>query len=261
MNGKIITEIINGAGIRDVGFCEYGAVEDKLLSCRAARRLPENAKSIILFLMPYRVKPSPPENICRYAAVPDYHNVAKKYFDLIMPQLTRRFPENRFEAFTDNSPIPEVYAAACAGLGVYGENGLLINKKYGSYCFICEIVTDLEIPCENAFKKCPLCGNCKKVCPRGDLGGKCLSAVSQQKNEPNFEEKEALRRFNTVWGCDICAEVCPLNHNTEVTYIPEFLSGYRNSYEYGEDITGRAYEWRGEAVVKRNYKIICGEGF
>lgn len=261
MNGKIITEIINAAGIRDVGFCEYAAVADRLLTCRAAARLPKGAKSIILFLMPYRVKASPPENICRYAAVPDYHAVAKKYFDAILPQLAVRFPENRFEAFTDNSPIPEVYAAARAGLGVYGENGLLINRKYGSYCFICEIVTNLEIPCENAFKKCPACGNCKSACPRGDLGGKCLSAVSQQKKEPDFKEKELLRRFNTVWGCDVCAEVCPLNRDTEVTYISDFLKGYKNSYRYGEDIKGRAYEWRGEAVVKRNYKIICGEDF
>lgn len=261
MNRKIITEVINNAGIRDVGFCEFAEVENRLLSCRAARRLPETPKSIILFLMPYRVKTAPPENICRYATVPDYHTVAKKYFDVIIPRLMSLFPENRFEAFTDNSPIPEVYAAACAGLGVYGENGLLLNKKYGSYCFICEIVTDLEIPCENAFKKCSLCGNCKKVCPRGDLNGKCLSAVSQQKKEPDFKEKTALKSFNTVWGCDLCAEVCPLNKNAAITYIPEFLNGYRNSYEYGEDITGRAYEWRGEAVVKRNYKIICEEDF
>ena len=93
----------------------------------------------------------------------------------------------------------------------------------------------------------------------GDLEGKCLSAVTQQKKELNFAEKAALKKYNTVWGCDICAEVCPLNKNAANTYIPEFISGYRDRYEYGEDISGRAYEWRGEKVIKRNYEIIYGE--
>lgn len=258
MKEKII-EIINKNGIRDVGFCAFDTVKDRLLQCRAIARIPENAKTVILLLFPYKVKTEHPENICRYAAVPDYHNITQKYLAEILKDLKTEFSGYKFESFADNSPIPEVSAAVAAGLGLYGENGLLINKTYGSWCFICEIVTDLEIPCENRFKKCPVCGNCKKACPRGDLEGECLSAVSQQKKELNFAEKAALKRYNTVWGCDICAEVCPLNKNAENTYIPEFINGYRNRYEYGEDITGRAYEWRGEKVIKRNYEIIYGE--
>ena len=258
MKRKIL-EIINKNGIRDAGFCAFDLVKERLLPCRAMRRLPENAKTVILLLFPYKVRDAHPENICRYASVPDYHDITQKYLSNITDDLKKEFPEYKFESFADNSPIPEVSAAAAAGLGVYGENGLLINKTYGSWCFICEIVTDLEIPAENHFKKCPVCGNCKKACPRGDLEGKCLSAVTQQKKELNFAEKSALKKYNTVWGCDICAEVCPLNKNAANTYIPEFISGYRDRYEYGEDISGRAYEWRGEKVIKRNYEIIYGE--
>ncbi len=258
MKQKIL-EIINKNGIRDAGFCAFDLVKERLLPCRALRRLPENAKTVILLLFPYKVRDAHPENICRYASVPDYHDITQKYLSNITDDLKKEFPDYKFESFADNSPIPEVSAAAAAGLGVYGENGLLINKTYGSWCFICEIVTDLEIPAENHFKRCPVCGNCKKACPRGDLEGKCLSAVTQQKKELNFAEKAALKKYNTVWGCDICAEVCPLNKNAANTYIPEFISGYRDRYEYGEDISGRAYEWRGEKVIKRNYEIIYGE--
>lgn len=258
MNGRI-TEIINGAGIRDVGFCSFETVSGRLLDCRARDRLPQNSKSIILLLFPYKVREEKPQNISRYAAVPDYHKIAGKYLEEITLRLREEFKDNKFEWFVDNSPIPEVYAAAAADLGFYGENGLLINKRYGSWCFIGEIVTDLILNCKNEIKKCSLCGNCKKVCPRGDLGNKCLSAVSQQKNELNFVEKSILKANNTVWGCDICAEICPLNKNAELTYVEEFKKMYRACYTEGEDIKNRAYEWRGEKVVKRNYEILKNE--
>ena len=165
-------------------------------------------------------------------------------------------PLIKFEIFIDNSPIPEVYAAALSGLGVVGENRLLINERFGSWCFIGEIVTTLEVESENTLKKCSLCGNCKLACPSGVHGAKCLSALSQQKNGLNDDEISLLRENNIVWGCDICAEVCPMNKNAGQTYIKEFIENYRDGYTLGEDISGRAYEWRGEKVVSRNYLEI-----
>ena len=118
------------------------------------------------------------------------------------------FPENSFSAFVDNSPIPEVKTAALAGLGVVGENGLLITEEFGSWVFIGEIVTDLFIECEEReIKSCIKCGKCKKVCPAKN---ECLSAVSQKKGELSSEEERLLKENNIVWGCDICQEVCPL---------------------------------------------------
>lgn len=252
---ETITKIAKHHRIQDIGFCAFDEVREHLLNCRARERLPKNAKSIILFLFPYKVKSEKPENISRYATVPDYHQVCDKYLIKITNSLKIAFPENNFERFIDNSPIPEVYAAACAGLGVLGENGLLINKRWGSWCFIGEIVTDLEIKCKNMLKKCSLCGDCKKACPTGK-GAKCLSAVSQQKKDLSYSQICALKDNNIIWGCDICAEVCPLNKNTEYTYMEEFVNGYRNYYSKGEDIKGRAYEWRGEKAVKRNFEIL-----
>ena len=251
-----IKEIASKSGIRDIGFCNFEQIKPYLLDCRAKQRLPKNSKTVILFLFPYKVKEERPDKISRYATVPDYHKVCGKYLKKIKDNLKEEFPENEFEFFLDNSPVPEVYAAACAGLGVKGENGLLISPKWGSWCFIGEIVTDLEIRCENRFKKCSLCGDCKKACPTGDLEVKCLSALSQQKKDLKTREKDLLKHNNIIWGCDLCAESCPLNKNAELTYIKEFISGYRNSFVSGEDITGRAYEWRGEKTVLRNSNLF-----
>ena len=65
-----------------------------------------------------------------------------------------------------------------------------------------------------------------------------------------------IRQNNSVWGCDICSEVCPLNANAQNTYITEFIDGYRDSFVLGEDSSDRAYTWRGTDVINRNYKII-----
>ena len=254
-----IKSIINKADIKDVGFCSFKKIENHLLDCRAKQRIPKNAKTVISFIFPYKAEQNPPENISRYAAVPDYHKVVGGYLNKICDELKAQMEGYQFEWFVDNSPIPEVYTAALSGLGIVGKNGLLITEKYGSFVFLGEIVTDLELNTENReIKYCIDCGACQKVCPKAENGGACLSALTQKKGKLNDLEKELLKKHRLIWGCDICAEICPLNKNAECTYIKEFLCYYRNCFTVGEDITGRAYEWRGEKTVTRN-AIILGE--
>jgi len=249
---EIIRKILKEADIRDVGFCSFDGIKERLLECRAKNRLPENAKSVIVCLFPYKVKENPPENISRYAAVPDYHKVCGEILAAACDKLSKNIDGYQFEWFIDNSPIPEVYTAAKAGLGIVGKNSLLITEKYGSFVFIGEIVTDLELEItDNEIKHCSSCGLCKRVCPKTE-NIPCLSALSQKKGELLEAEAEALKRNNIVWGCDICAESCPQNKNAEITYIEAFLEGYRNCFNIGESILGRAYEWRGEKTVRRN---------
>ncbi len=251
-----VRAIFSSFDIREIGFCAFDTVREHLLDCRAKSRIPQGAKSIILCLFPYKVKEQAPRHISRYAAVPDYHSVCGPMLERAVARLKERFPENRFAWFLDNSPIPEVYAAACAGLGVRGENGLLIHPRYGSWCFIGEVVTDLSLFCQNALRDCMGCGRCREVCPKNSYGTRCLSAVTQQKAPLSKEEEEALFREKLVWGCDLCAEVCPLNKGAQITWIREFINGHRDSFVPGEEIAGRAYAWRGENVVLRNARNL-----
>ncbi len=252
MNKRVIENLL---GVK-VGVCAFSNVQDKLINCRNKEKLPKNAKSVIMFCFPYKVKSEKPENICRYSAVADYHsvcdNILKKYVEILKSQHNA----HNFVHFVDNSPIPEVYAASIAGLGCVGKNGLLITKKYGSYVFLGEIVTDLEIDADSCVTECINCGACKKACPVGLNKEKCLSLLTQKKGELEQEEKELIIKSGCIWGCDICAEVCPLNKNAQNTYIDEFINSYKHNYTCGEDITGRAFAWRGEKVIKRNYDIL-----
>ena len=126
-----IKELLIKADIRDVGFCDYNEIKDRLLDCRAKARIPRGAKSVIVCLFPYKVKENPPENISRYAAVPDYHKVCGEILEKAAKELSKNINGYQFEWFIDNSPIPEVYTAAKAGLGIIGENSLVkaINCK------------------------------------------------------------------------------------------------------------------------------------
>lgn len=255
MKDKII-EIFNSVGIKNIGFCSFDILKPHLLDCRAKARIPQSARTVIICAFPYKIKDEAPKNISRYAAVPDYHPICERYLTLAQNKLKKQFPKSQFEIFVDNSPIPEVSAAAAAGLGVRGDNGLLITEKYGSFVFLGEVVTDLYIECENNYRECESCGLCTAACPVGLKKQSCLSALSQKKGELQPFEKERLCENKIIWGCDKCADVCPANAKAENTYIKEFIDFYRNEYTYGEDISDRAYAWRGEKVIKRNYELI-----
>ena len=250
-----ITDILNANGIKNVGFCAFNSVKEHLLDCRAKSRIPKGAKTVIICAFPYKVKDEPPKFLSRYAAVTDYHTVVGEFLENACKKLNQKYKENQFEWFCDNSPIPEVHTAAEAGLGVKGDNGLLITKQYGSFVFLGEIVTDLEIDCKNQYTECSHCGKCKKECPVALEKPNCLSNLSQKKKLTDAE-LEILRDNEILWGCDICQNACPKNQKAQNTDIPEFINGYRDEYVMGEDTTNRPYTWRGTDLINRNAKNL-----
>lgn len=255
MKNKIL-EILYDASIKNTGFCDYALIKEHLLPCRAISRIPEKASSVIICAFPYKVKEQRADKISRYAAVPDYHEIVMRYLEKAAEKLKAVFPDNRFECFCDNSPIPEIFCAAVAGLGVKGDNGLLITEEYGSWVFLGEIVTDITVESENKYRECLHCSACERACPKFRYKTDCLSQVSQKKRDLSEIEKTALIENSIIWGCDICAEVCPMNRDVKIEPLPEFIADYRNCYEINEDIKGRAYAWRGEKVIKRNFELL-----
>ncbi|MBQ4131796.1 MAG: epoxyqueuosine reductase [Clostridia bacterium] len=255
-----LAEILKESCIEYYGFCEFSALENQLLNCSAKLRLPLNSATVITLLFPYKVLEEKPLNISRYAAVEDYHFVCEKILKNVTDLLKQRYENFQFEWFIDNSPINEVKAAVLSGLGVRGKNNLLINEKYGSFCFIGEIVTDYKIQTvNNLITNCINCGICVKNCPSGflsDKNNKCLSAITQQKGELSQKEIALIKQNKSVWGCDICQNLCPMNKNSSLTPIKAFINSYRNEFKEDEDFKNRAYTWRGENVIKRNLKIM-----
>jgi len=247
------------------GIAPFDSIKDRLIECRAKSRLPENSKSVIVACFPYLLSEEnyQKSNVSKYATVTDYHSVALSRLNSAITKLKEIYPENEFSAFADNSPIPEVKAACNAGLGVRGMNSLLITKNYGSYVFIGEIVTDLEILSEvHEESACIGCKKCISACPSGALCENgfnksfCLSEITQKKGELSEEEKNLMKECGCVWGCDICQNICPMNKNAAETEIEEFISSPIAFVDSGCELGGRAYEWRGRKVIERNISIV-----
>jgi Uncharacterized Fe-S protein len=206
-------------------------------------------KSVIVFIVPYYTGDYPERNVSLYAVSRDYHVFFKSLYE--------ELPSN-FKGYADSSPIAEVHIAAASGLGIIGDNGLLINEKHGSFIFIGEIITDYEFDSYDEIKPiqtCEHCGLCGAVCPsKSD----CLSAVTQKKGDLTDEEIALIRKYSLVWGCDLCQTVCPHNSDLPLTDIAFFYEDRRSVIDEGCDIKDRAYEWRGKKCIERNIKLLKG---
>lgn len=227
----------------------------------------EDAKSIIVFLIPYKSN-SKRTNLSDYAKGADYHIIADK----ICADVVSVLNEYGFDGagFCDNGMLDDRYLAYLAGLGFYGKNGLIINRRFGTYTFIGYVITNCflkeDVPLDD---KCFGCGLCIENCPGHAIGSKgidyesCVSYITQKKGELSDKEKTAVKKSGYVWGCDICQEVCPHNINAEHTVINEFLCNTVESLEHEplsnkefmNKYKSRAFSWRGAGIIRRNIKI------
>lgn len=222
----------------------------------------------IIFAIPYLIH-CEEKNISAYAVGRDYHFFCRELFDDILPSLRSAYPDHKFEGFADHSPIDEINAAALAGLGVIGQNRLLITEKYSSYIFLAEIITDapIEISNDHVIRHCKCCGLCEKLCPMVKCGV-CLSALTQKKGELTEDEKTLIIQYSSAWGCDICQEACPhtkraIEDGTIYTEI-EFFRSESMPYLTSEiidsmsedDFKKRAYAWRGKETIRRNLWLL-----
>ena len=223
--------------------------------------------SAIMIAVPYLVKHEK-RNISAYAVAKDYHVFFKGLFDSVIPLLAKEYPEYRFIGFADDSPIDERSAAAVAGLGIVGDNGMLITEKYSSYVFLGEIITDLPIKSvAGEIQRCEGCGKCKAACPMRK-SGQCLSALTQKKGVLSDEEQKIILKHGYAWGCDICQDVCPhtkraIFDGTVYTDIEFFKSGNLPVLSVrdidnmsDEEFAKRAYSWRGRNTIRRNLELF-----
>lgn len=271
MRGKI-EQILNDLELEIYGFCRFSEIGE-LLMTRNRSEIPESAATIITFLFPYRIPVNKKRNISLYAVGLDYHEIILKKLSEIKKKLSETFPSNNFAAFCDNSPIREARAAYLSGLGFLGQNSLIIHPKYGSYCFIGEIVCDLELKkYSEPLGYCKMCGKCISGCIGGALsvdGGEvkfskenCLSFLTQKKGELTECEKEKIAKGGLVWGCDICSDICPMNKGADFSNIKDFYTATMPYLDKNNiSLCGeRAYGYKGEKILLRNLGILSQNG-
>ncbi len=278
MRDKIL-KLAEEQKISAVGICKASeyikrteGLSKKASFCAEDKGLTDTAESIIVCAFSY-YNGEEKGNISRYAQGVDYHLVAQEKMRPVCDYLT----ENGYSAqsFADTGALNERILANLSGIAFFGKNQMAINKDLGSYFFIGYIITDCELPTDSPDgSECSGCGKCIEACPLGALSKdgfcevKCLSYITQKKGELSEEEKSAIKKSKTIWGCDICQEVCPHNRGLAITPIKEFKENLIINLEIDESLSNkefkrlygnRAFSWRGKQVLLRNLKIVKGD--
>jgi len=196
------------------------------------RLLVDGARSVISLLLDYYPEKTQEDGavkISRYAYGRDYHFVIKDKLKELLAFIRSRIGEVNGRAFVDSAPVLDRAWARRSGLGWIGKNSNLIHPRAGSWFFIAELITDLELEQDAPMKDyCCTCTRCIDACPTDAIvnpyvvdGSKCISYFT-------IELKEALpenykgRFADWAFGCDVCQEVCPWNRFAHPTREPEF---------------------------------------
>ena len=235
----------------------------------------EDAKSVIVCVFPYYVGENEGANISKYCYGEDYHIVTKKILNEVCLEIVSEVDDFKYEIFADNGSLVDRYLAYLSGVGYFGINNNIITDKYGSYVFIAYIVNNYEFEADEPLEKtCMNCNKCVEYCPGNAILGnfeidprKCLSYITQKKEDLSEKEIELLKENRKVFGCDVCQDVCPHNKNIEKTNIAEFTENIMTNIdkneideisnkEFKRRYKNRAFSWRGRKIIKRNLDII-----
>ncbi len=228
------------------------------------------AKSILVCLFPYFRSDIVKQNLSRYACIPDYHVVVRKKLEKISEYIRQFDNTIQYKCYSDNGPLVDRYLAYKAGLGFFGQNCQFIHDTYGSWCFIGYSILTADIPPDKPLDRtCAGCGKCREACPGGALDGKmgfdcerCISYLTQ-KGELTDRQAALLTGQDSVYGCDVCQEVCPHNEGVPNTPVQEFYGAKLEKLEYNEvnRLSEREFKrkfktfpfaWRGKSVILRN---------
>jgi len=187
------------------------------------RTIIPDAKSVISVALNYYTD-IPHENaagvgkISRYAWGDDYHEIVHAKLGQLWDWIRGQFPGAEGKCYVDTGPIMEKVWAERSGIGWIGKHSNLITQEKGSWVFLGELITTLELePDQPETDHCGTCTLCIEACPTGAIvepyvvdSSRCISYLTIEHRGPIGEE--AAGSFDGwIYGCDICQDVCPWN--------------------------------------------------
>ena len=198
----------------------------------------------------------------------DYHYVLQDKLDRLAKGIEELTADFEYKGMVDTGALVDTAVAQRAGIGFIGKNGLVISKEFGSYMFLGELITNLDIePDQPVDYGCGDCNRCVTACPTSCLIGdgsmnakRCLSFQTQDKGVMDLEFRKKIK--TVIYGCDICQICCPYNKgldNPLATEIdpdlshPELLPFLELSNgQFKEKFGHVAGSWRGKNILQRN---------
>jgi epoxyqueuosine reductase len=195
------------------------------------------ARSVVVLGLNYGPASDPlagrPEADCGeisvYARNRDYHETIKKKLKALARWMAEGFG-CEVKVFVDTAPVMEKPLAEAAGLGWQGKHTNLVSRGLGSWLFLGEIFTTLDLPAGPAEEDhCGACRRCLDVCPTNAFpqayrldARRCISYLTIEHKGP-IDRKLRPLIGNRIYGCDDCLAVCPWNKFARRTREPQFL--------------------------------------
>jgi len=205
----------------------------------------EEARSVIVVALNYyQPEPERGYRIAKYALGDDYHNFMLKRLKKLCRILREEYGGVQ-RPYVDTGPLLEKPIAEAAGLGWQGKSTILIEPEQGTWSFLGNIVTTLELPTGKPVKdRCGSCTRCIDVCPTQAItapyqldASKCISYLTIEHDGP-IPEKFREPIGDRLFGCDECLDVCPWNKwavpTEEARFAPRELPPLREMLDWDE---------------------------
>ena len=165
--------------------------------------------------------------IARYSWNDDYHDLIGDSLAKLDRALQELGGTQRY--YVDTGPVLERDFATDAGLGWNGKSTVQIHRQFGTWLFLAEILTTLEIPADPPFgDHCGKCTRCLDACPTQAIvaphrldARRCISYLTIENKGPiPVEFRRAIG--NRIYGCDVCLQVCPWNRFAQLSRVSQF---------------------------------------
>ncbi|HFU4011486.1 TPA: tRNA epoxyqueuosine(34) reductase QueG [Streptococcus suis] len=198
----------------------------------------------------------------------DYHYILQDKMERLARGIEQLTQGLEYKAMVDTGALVDTAVAQRAGIGFIGKSGLVISKEFGSYMFLGELITNLDIqPDQPVDYGCGDCNRCVDACPTSCLLGdttmnaqRCLSFLTQDKGMMDVEFRKKIK--TVIYGCDICQICCPYNKGISSPPLvdidpdlahPELLPFLDLSNgQFKEKFGLIAGSWRGKNILQRN---------
>jgi epoxyqueuosine reductase len=203
---------------------------------RDPQKILADARSIVILAMNYFQggaqagdTPAATGKIARYAWGVDYHDLIQSKLGEI-DKFLRAFGGQQ-KCYVDTGPVLERDHAAQAGIGWHGKSTMLIDERLGTWFFLAEVLTTLELPPDEAVPdRCGTCRRCINACPTGAITAphrldarRCISYLTiELKGSIPLELRPLIG--DRIFGCDDCLDACPWNRFAQVSHEAAFFA-------------------------------------
>jgi epoxyqueuosine reductase len=169
--------------------------------------------------------------ISRYGWGRDYHKVLHKKLKALSNWIQAQAEGVQARYYADTGPVQDKVWAQRAGIGWIAKNGNVITREYGSWVFLGEVLTNIDLtPDQPHTEHCGSCTRCLGACPTGAItqpfvvdANRCIAYYTIENRDEKLPEAIASHLQGWVAGCDICQDVCPWNQRfAKETDVAEF---------------------------------------